>query len=43
MFGEFVREVSPKGRVRADSYIKRSYTKGKKLRNITVGLAAVGS
>ena len=43
MFGEFIRGVSPKGRVRADSYFERSYTKGKKLRNITVGLAAAGS
>ena len=42
MFGEFIRGVSPKGRVRADSYFERSHTKGKKLRNVTVGLAAVG-
>jgi len=43
VFGEFIREVSPKGRVRADNYFERSYTKGKKLRNIIVGLAAIGS
>jgi len=43
VFDEFIRGVSPKGRVRADSYFEHSYTKGKKLRNITVGFAAVGS
>jgi len=43
VFGEFVRGVSPKGGVRADSYFERSHTKGKKLYNVIVGLAAVGS
>jgi len=43
VFGEFVKGVSPKGGVRADSYFERSHTKGRKLRNIIVGLAAVGS
>ena len=42
MFGEFIRRVSPKGRVRADSYFERSHTKDKKLRNVTVSLAAAG-
>jgi hypothetical protein len=43
VFGEFVRGVSPQGGVRADSHFERSHTKGKKLRNVTVGLAAAGS
>ena len=43
VFGEFVRGDSPKGGVRADSYFERSHTKGKKLYNVIVGLAAVGS
>ena len=29
VFGEFVRGVSPKGGVRADSYFERSHTKGR--------------
>ena len=43
MFSEFVRGVSLKGGARADSYFEHSHTKGKKLRNIIVGLAAAGS
>jgi len=43
VFGEFVRRVSPKGGVWSDSYFERSHTKGKKLRNVIVDLAAVDS
>ena len=43
MFGKFIRGVSPKGRVRADNYFNIVILKIKKLRNVIVGLAAVGS